>query len=283
MTMRIFLAGLAFMLCVPAAAQTGALERIRQTGVITLGYLAGAAPFSFVGEDKQPQGYSVALCREIMLGIRAQLKLEKLEPRWVRLTIQNRLEAVRDGRVDIECSTTTWTLSPPAIVDFSLITFVDGGSILARRAGGGSRLLDFDGKRIAVITGTTTENVLREGLAQRSIKADVVAVRTRAEGLTLLEAAKVDGFASDRTTLIALAAASKSGGSLRMLDEDFSVEPYAFALPRGDYEFRLAVNRVLAGLYRGGRIVSVYDRWLGGLGPPSTLLTATYFVQSIAE
>jgi len=66
---------------------------------------------------------------------------------------------VRDGRVDIECSTTTRTLSRQAIVDFSLITFVDGGSILAKREGGGSRLLDFDGKRIAVITGTTTEKV----------------------------------------------------------------------------------------------------------------------------
>jgi len=97
------------------------------------------------------------------------------------------------------------------------------------------------------------------------------------EGLTLLEAAKVDGFASDRTTLIALAAASKSGGSLRMLDEYYSVEPYAFALLRGDYASRLAVIRVLAGLYRGGRIVSVYDRCLGALGPPGTLLPRHLF------
>jgi len=283
MTMRMLLAGLVILLSLPAVAQTGALERIRQTGVIKLGYLDGAAPFSFVGEDKQPQGYSVALCREIALGIGSQLKLAKLEPQWVRLTIQNRLEAVRDGRVDIECSTTTWTLGRQAMVDFSLITFVDGGSILARRDSGGARLGDFDGKRIAVIAKTTTERVLREGLAERSIKARQLSVKTRAEGMELLEAEKVDGFASDRTTLIALAAASKSESSLRMLDEDFSVEPYAFALPRGDYEFRLAVNRVLARLYRSGGIVSIYERWLGRLGPPSVLLRATYFAQSISE
>src|SRR5215471_4314948 len=177
---------------VPGVAQTGALERIRQKGVITLGYIEGAAPFSSVGEDKQPQGYSVDICREIAVGIRAQLKLANLETRWVVLTIQDRLEAVRTGRVDVECSTTTWTLSRQAEVDFSLITFVDGGSILTKNGEAGGRLADFNGKRIAVISGTTTERVLREGLTERSIKAEVVLVRTRPEGLKLLEAGKVD-------------------------------------------------------------------------------------------
>lgn len=274
---------LTFALAPPAAAQTGALERIRQNGAITLGYIDGAAPFSFVGGDKQPQGYSVDLCREVAIGVRAQLGLPKLETRWVALTIQNRLEAVRSGRVDVECSTTTWTLSRQADVDFSLITFVDGGSILTKSGPGSGRLVDFDGKRVAVITGTTTEKVLRESLAQRSIKSQVVTVKTRAEGLKLLEESKVEGFASDRTTLIALVATSPASGSFRLLDEDFSIEPYALTLPRGDHEFRLAVNRVLARLFRSGEIGSIYSRWLGALGPPSLMLSATYFVQSLAE
>lgn len=279
----VLLLALLFAFPVPAEAQSGALERIRQKGAITLGYIEGAAPFSSVGEDKQPQGYSVDLCREVALGIRAQLKLANLETRWVLLTIQNRLEAVRTGRVDIECSTTTWTLSRQAEVDFSLITFVDGGSILTKSGTGSSRLLDFDGKRVAVITGTTTEKVLRESLAQRSIKSQVVTVKTRAEGLKLLEESKVEGFASDRTTLISLIPTSPASGSFRLLDEDFSIEPYALTLPRGDHEFRLAVNRVLARLFRSGEIGSIYNRWLGALGPPSLMLSATYFVQSLAE
>lgn len=280
-TMLVF-AVLVCALAGPAAAQTGALDRIRSSGVITLGYIEGGAPFSFVGEDKQPQGYSVDLCREVALGIRTQLKLAKLETRWVALTIQDRLEAVRSGRVDLECSTTTWTLARQAIVDFSLITFVDGGSILMKSGTSLGRLLDFDGKRVAVITGTTTEKVLREALAQRSIRSEVVTVKTRPEGLKLLEDGRVDGFAADRTTLIALVLGA-GAGSFRLLDEDFSVEPYALTLPRGDYEFRLAVNRVLARLYRSSEIVSIYNRWLGRLGPPSLLLSTTYFVQGLAD
>jgi ABC-type amino acid transport substrate-binding protein len=269
-------------LAAPAFAQS-ALDRIRERGVITIGYIDGAAPFSFAGDDKQPRGYSPDLCREIALGIRTQLKLAALETRWVQLTIQDRLEAVRSGRVDIECSTTTWTLGRQASVDFSLITFVDGGSILTKIGTSFGRLLDFDGKRIAVISGTTTEKVLQDSLAQRSIKSSLVAVKTRAEGFKLLNDAKVEGFASDRTTLIGLVTSTPGSGSFKLLDEDFSIEPYAFALPRGDHDFRLAVNRVLAQLYRSGAIMSIYSRWLGTLGPPSVLLSATYFIQGLSE
>jgi ABC-type amino acid transport substrate-binding protein len=264
------------------AAHGGSLERIRERGVITMGYIKEGVPFSAEGEGG-PQGYSVDLCREIALGIRAQLKLTKLETRWVALTIQDRLEAVRAGRVDIECSTTTWTLSRQSSVDFSLITFVDGGSILTRRESSLNRLLDFDGKRVAVITGTTTEKALQDSLGQRSIKAELVKVGSRAEGLKLLEASKVEGFASDRTTLIGIVATSTARGPFSLLDEDFSIEPYALALPLGDPDFRLAVNRVLARIYRTGEIASIYNRWFAPLGPPSLLLSAAYFIQALSE
>jgi ABC-type amino acid transport substrate-binding protein len=270
-------------LAAPAAAQTGTLEKIRKQGAITMGYLDGSAPFSFRDANGQPQGYSVDLCRAIASGIRAQLKLASLETKWVALTIQNRLEAVKSGRVDIECSTTTWTLGRQADVDFSLITFVDGGSILTRVESETGRLSDFNGKRIAVITGTTTEKALKESLERRSIKAEVVMVRTREAGLQLLDQRKVDGFASDRIVLIGIVLTTKTRGAFKLLDEDFSVEPYALALPRGDHEYRLAVNRVLARLYRGGEIQKIYEQWLGRLGPPSVLLSAMYFIQGLAE
>jgi len=279
MILLILTSALAF----PAVAQTGTLEKIRKQGAITMGYLEGSAPFSSTDASKQPQGYSIELCRAIASGIRAQLKLDSLETRWVLLTIQNRLEAVKSGRVDIECSTTTWTLGRQADVDFSLITFVDGGSILTRVESDAGRLSDFNGKRIAVITGTTTEKVLKETLARRAVKASVATVKTREEGLRLLDQRKVDGFASDRIVLIGVVLTSKTQGAFKLLEEDFSVEPYALAIPRGDHEFRLAVNRALARLYRTGEIQKIYEQWLGRLGPPSVLLSAMYFIQGLSE
>jgi ABC-type amino acid transport substrate-binding protein len=278
--MRTLVLVLAAALAWPAAAQT--LDKVRKTGTLTLGYIDGAAPFSYVDANGEPQGYSVDLCRAVADGIAAQLKRAQLKTRWVKLSIQNRIDAVRRGQVDIECSTTTWTLARQRLVDFSLVTFVDGGSILTKVDGAG-RIGDFGGKRVAVIQGTTTERALREALTRALVSAELVMVKNRDEGLELLRQGQVDGFASDRTTLIGMVAKGGGGDIFKLLDQDFSIEQYALMLPRGDPDFRLAVNRGLAQLFRSGDIRRVYDRWLGPLGPPSLLLSATYFIQSLSE
>ena len=279
MKLRLLVALLAAALALPAAAQT--LDKIRKTGAITLGYIDGAAPFSYLAGNK-PEGYSVDLCRAVADGIAAQLGRKQLETRWVKLTIQNRVQAVRQKRVDVECSTTTWTLGRQKLVDFSLMTFVDGGSVLVKVADKARRLADFGGRSIAVIRGTTTEKALQRSL--KDVKdARVKLVASRAEGLELLRQGEVDGFASDRTTLIGLVLHQTGGEAYRLLDDDFSIEQYALMLPRGDPDFRLAVNRSLARLYRTREVDRIYDRWLRPLGPPSLLLSATYFIQGLSE
>jgi glutamate/aspartate transport system substrate-binding protein len=278
--MRILALLLAAALAWPAAAQT--LDKIRKSGTLTLGYIDGAAPFSSVDGNGDPQGYSIDLCRAVADAIAAQLG-RTLKTRWVKLTIQNRIDAVRRKQVDMECSTTTWTLARQKLVDFSLVTFVDGGSILSKVDAPMGRIGDFGGKRIAVLQGTTTERALREALTRALVNAEVVTVKARDEGLELLRQSQVDGFAADRTTLIGVVAKRAGGDIYKLLEEDFSIEQYALMLPRGDSDFRLAVNRGLARLYRSGDIRRIYDRSLGPLGPPSLLLTATYFIQSLAE
>ena len=280
--MRTFLLLLApLLLALPAQAQT--LERIKKNGVITLGYIDAAAPFSYADANGEPQGYSVDLCRAVADGIAEQLGRRQLKQRWVKLTIQNRIEAVRKRQVDLECSTATWTLGRQKRVDFSLITFLDGSTVMTRLGQGVRKLGDLSGRKIAVIRGTTTEAALRGALTRGLVTAEVVPVRNRDEGLQQLRAGDVDGLASDRVTLIGIVAQRAAGDAFSLLDEDFSIEQYALMLPRGDADFRIAVNRPLARLYRSGDIRGVYDHWLGPLGPPSPLLTATYYIQGIAE
>ena len=275
------------LLAFPLLAGAQTLDKIRKSGVISLGYIDNAAPFSWVDGNGEPQGYSVELCKTVADGIAAQLKRTGLKVRWVKLTIQDRIEAVRAGKVDLECSTTTWTLTRQRLVDFSLVTFVDGGSVLVKGdAAELRRLADFDGKRIAAISGTTTERALRAALQRQTVKTELVAVKARDEGLALLREGQIDGFASDRTSLIGVVVMNPGGAgsaNYRLLDQDFSIEQYALMMKRGDHDFRLSVNRVLAQLYRSREIDKIYARWLGPLGPPSLLLSATYFIQALSE
>src|ERR1051325_36343 len=91
---------LALLAGIPASAcaQSNVLDQVRKAGVMTIGFIEDGAPFSFAGPDRQPQGFAVDLCREVAVGVRTQLKLDKLDVRWVPLTVGNRLEAVRTGK-----------------------------------------------------------------------------------------------------------------------------------------------------------------------------------------
>jgi ABC-type amino acid transport substrate-binding protein len=276
---------IALVLTLPLAAahaDGGALANIKNNGVIRLGHLQDSPPFSFV-EGGTPQGYSVELCKHVAQSIQQQLKLSSLRIQWVPLALQERIPAVRDRKVDIECGTTTWTLSRQQEVDFSLMTFVDGATVLVRGNSDLMRLADLNGKKVAVVPTTTTATALQAALKTRLLATVVVPVSTPEEGIAKLRQGAVDGYASDRVVLLGQGLASKGGNSFRVLDDDFSVEPYALVLARGDPDFRLAIDRSLAGLYRSGEIEAIFNRWLGPLGRPSTLLTALYYLQSIPE
>jgi len=163
------------------------------------------------------------------------------------------------------------------------MTFIDGATILVRTDSQALRLPEMAGKRIAVVPGTTTDPALRGALKHHKISAEVVSVESPEKAFEMLAAGTVDGYASDRLVLLGLGLMARGGASFRLLDEDFSVEPYALALPRGEPDLRLAVDRALAALYRSGEIESIFTRWLGPLGKPSMLLSALYYLQSIPE
>lgn len=266
-----------------AAGASPTLERIRTDGSIRIAYRAGAAPFSFKERDGSVRGYSVEICTRIAASIQKRLGLASLRVEWTPVDAGDRLEAVAKGRVDLECGTTTISLSRYETVDFSLPIFVDGGSVLTAVSSKLERFADLDSHRIAVIPGTTTELALKRQLAVIGAKAELVAVKDGFEGLALLTTGKVDGYASDRIVLVALRAASNDPGLWQLLDNDFSFEPYALVVRRDDPDFRLAVNRGLVDLYRSGDIDAIFYRWLAGLGKPGPLLNAMFYLSTLPQ
>jgi ABC-type amino acid transport substrate-binding protein len=215
-------------------------------------------------------------------GLKDKLGLKDLKTEWVALTPADRLPAVEKGRIDMECGTTSITLKRQEVVDFSLPIFVDASTLMSRKDGMGG-FSTFSGKKIAVAAGTTTEVALERALRSRFVQATVVKVKTVQEGFDKLKAGEVDALAGDRTALIGSFVLGGGAEGLGLIDEDLSYEPYGLVLPRGDADFRLAVNRVLAAIYRSGEITAVYGRWLGPLGKPTAPLVALYLLNSYSE
>jgi glutamate/aspartate transport system substrate-binding protein len=283
---RVFaLVALALWLPVVAGAQDlqGTLKKIKDSGTITIGYREQSVPFSFKGTDGKPAGYSVDLCQRIATGVQQQLKLPKLDVKWVAVTPETRVSSVVNGTIDLECGSTTNSLSRQEQVDFSHMTFVDGGSLLVKTSQKLAAFQDLSGKKIGVVPGTTTETAVTNALQKAFVTAQIVPVKDHREGLSALDAGTIDAYASDRTILIGLAVTANDPTQYAIAEQYLSYEPYGFMLKRGDAPFRLAVNRVLSSLYRSGEIMQIYGRWFGKLGQPGNMLVAMYALHALPE
>jgi ABC-type amino acid transport substrate-binding protein len=262
------------------------LDRIVKTGEFRIGYVPDAPPLSFEDKDGNAVGYSIDLCRHIASTIRNELGIQQINIFFTPLvSMEQRLSAVENGEIDIECGATTVTLSRRERVDFTLMTFITGSAVLSRKTDPINNIDDLAGVKIAVLRGTTTEDVMRNVIELNEFKASLKLIDSHAEGMDLLNAGKVDGYASDRAMLIGQVFRDQNAKNQYALTRTaFSFEPYAMMVPRGDTEFRLIADKALASLYRTARIRRVYHNWFGRYGEPlSSIVEAMYQFQAVGE
>ena len=259
------------------------LARIKSAKQITVAFSGDSLPFSFVDDKRQPAGYSIDLCKRVIAQLGRAVGTPDLKVNWVVGTVSERLAMVASGKADLDCANTTATQTRMREVDFSSLIFLDGGGLMVKAGPSIQKFGDLAGKNIGVIAGTTTEARLEGMLKQRLVNAKVTKVKDGNEGMAMLESGSLDAFASDKVKLVGLAAQAKDPKALALLPDDISIEPLAFALPRGDSSFRLEVNRALTQVYISPEIETIFNQWLGPLGRPSGLLSAMYVLNVIPQ
>ncbi|RLA04986.1 MAG: hypothetical protein DRQ59_16625 [Gammaproteobacteria bacterium] len=228
---------------------------------------------SFDRGSNKPAGYSVELCIHIAAAEKQKLGRSDIRINYVPVTAESRFDAIQSGKIDILCGATTKTLSRSEIVGFTQLTFVTGGALLSRKDAVVENVEGLEGKRVAVVSNTTTIGSLNGAVGELGIDVEIVPVGTTDEGMVMLERGEIDAFSADQVVLIGQVIA-RSGRKLYTLSSElFSFEPFALAVPRGDADFQLIADRVLSQLNRSGEIVKIYKKWFSSFGnkPPAAL------------
>jgi ABC-type amino acid transport substrate-binding protein len=254
----------------------GRLKTLQETATLRIAYRTDSRPFAYLDPQGKPAGYTIDLCERVAKSLE-QLLGTKLTINWVQVDTRTRFEAIVNGAADMECGSTTMSLSRMKLVDFSSVIFAESTGILVKS---GRRIFSFDdmaGKKIGVIAGSTNGRAIRDQLSRRKLDAELVEFRDRDEGVAALARGELDGFATDKLVLIALAQAADLREFV-VLPEDLSFEPFAIMLPRGDWAFRLAVNTALAQVFRSGEIVELYTKHFSGLGRGASNWVGAVFV-----
>ena len=132
-----------------------------------------------------------------------------------------------------------------------------------------------------MLVNTTTESELKASLQAGGIQAEVVAVKTHQEGFDAVKNGSVAAYFADRGILSYMIVNDKSQTNLLVADTFLSVEPYALAMPRGDEDFRLAVDRSISRIYRSGAIRQIFAAAFGASVQPSPTLLGLYVMSAL--
>jgi putrescine:ornithine antiporter len=274
------------VLCNVAPAWADTLERVRQEARLRVGYRADARPFSYRDELGTPAGYSIDVCGEIARAIKADLGLANLSVEHVEVGTDDRFAMLADGRIDLLCGAATATLARREQVSFSIPIFLGGVGALVR-ADSPQRMQSvlsgdevpyhplwrgsfnevLQKRTLSAATGTTAARWLDLKKDELGIEAEVVPVKDYAEGVERVAGRRTDVMFGDRAILLELATRSKSAKDLLVLPRDYTNEPIALGLARGDEELRLIVDRTLSRLYRSGAIREIYAKFFGEADP----------------
>jgi len=249
-------------------AQQSTLDKIRSTGVVTMGVRESSGALSYTLGDGKYAGFHVEICNDVLRNIQKQLNMKTLDIKYTPVTSQNRIPLLQNGTVDIECGSTTNNATRQKDVAFAVTTYVEEIRIAVKANSGITSLNQLNGKKVATTTGTTSVQILRKHERATGVNFEEVFGKDHADSFLLLESGRADAFVMDGSILAGNIANAKNPSDYRIVGEVIAVEPIAIMMRKDDPSFKKAVDTSIIRMMKDGTLAKLWDKWFLQPIPP---------------
>jgi glutamate/aspartate transport system substrate-binding protein len=246
------------------------LRKIKDTGVISLGYRESSIPFSYTN-GKEVMGYSHDILLQIVDKVKAQLQMPNLQVKLVPITSQNRITLAQNGTIDIECGTTTNNLERQKQVAFSNSLFVYGLRMLTKKDSGVKDFPDLKGRNVVTTAGTTDERLLVKMNGEKGMNMSLISAKDHGQSFLILETGRAVAFVMDEPLLYGELTKAKSRDDWTVVGTPLQTENYACMFRKDDPSFKALADGVIAGLMTSGRAEQLYKKWFQSPIPPRNI------------
>jgi glutamate/aspartate transport system substrate-binding protein len=251
-----------------AAAQVGGtgglsatLANIKRTHVVRLGYRESSPPFSFLDQANRPIGYSLELCQAIVDEIGAEVDEAELRIEYIKVTSDDRIPAVTQNKIDLECGSTTANAERAKLVAFSPLMFVAGTKLMVPKASAISAPKDLQGKTVVVTKGTTNEQAMHVLDKKLALGMNIITGDDHEQSYQKLMDGKADAFATDDILLYGLIARHKAQNTFRVTGDYLSYDPYGIMFRKGEPQMAAVVERAFRKLGSNRDLIPLYNKW----------------------
>lgn len=263
-------AALALVAAGAHAADGDTLKKIKDSGVISLGYRESSIPFSYT-DGKEVMGYSHEIMLQIVDKVKSQLNMPNLQVKLTPITSQNRIPLVQNGTIDIECGSTTNNLERQKQVAFSNSIFIYGIRMLVKKDSGVKALADLKDKNVVTTAGTTGERLLVKMNGEKGMNMNLISTKDHGQSFLLLETGRAAAFVMDEPLLYGERTKAKNAADWVVAGEPLQTENYACMFRKDDASFKKLVDGVVADLQTSGRAEKLYNKWFMTPVPPRNI------------
>jgi ABC-type amino acid transport substrate-binding protein len=249
----------------------GTLEKITESGSVTIGYRSYSMPLSYLDGDKRPIGYSIDVCMQIANVLKRVLNLPKLGVKFYEITPETRENALIAGTIDLECGSSSITADRLKHVSFSTPIFISTIRMMAREGGGVSSVANMRGKTAVTTKGTTSEDLFKDLNQVRSLGATLFIAQSNVESFAMLETGKADVFVLSDVLAYGLRASSKDPARFVILRDSLSHEGVGIMLRKDDHAFKKVVDTEVTRLIAQGEMIKIYRKWFESPIPPNRI------------
>jgi len=237
------------------------LAAIKAAHAVRLGYRESSPPFSFLDQANRPIGYSLELCEAVVDEIGIEVDDANLKIDYVKVTSDDRIQAVLQNKIDLECGSTTANAERAKQVAFSPLMFVAGTKLMVPKASAVSSATDLKGKTVVVTKGTTNEQAMHNVDKKFSLGLNIVTSPDHEQSYQMLVDGKADAFATDDILLYGLIARHKSQDKFRVTGEYLSYDPYGIMFRKGEPQLTAVVERAFRKLGSNHDLIPLYNKW----------------------
>ena len=270
--MSLAVAAAAFAAQASAQELAGTLKKVKDTGTITIGYRDSSIPFSYLDDNQKPVGFAVDICRVIVDGVKAELKLDKLQVEYSQVTSSTRIPLLANGTIDLECGSTTNNPERLKQVAFTNTHFLTATRFVSKKSSKLNSIDDLKGKSVASSSGTTNIKQLTEANAARNLGINIIPAKEHAESFLMVETDRAVATVLDDILLASFVAGSKDPGAYVISRDAFSKpEPYGITMRKDDPAFKKVADAATAALYKSADGQKLYDKWFMQKIPPKGL------------
>ncbi len=233
-----------------ASGEDNSLRKVLDSGKFILGLDATFKPMGFTDENDQIVGFDIDVAQEVCNRLGVELVKQPIDWDTKEADLDaGKIDCIWNG-MSINASRQEVMNLSEAYMENAMVFVVANGSAIASQA-------DLDGKTVAVQSGSTAQDILRES----GLNVVETALATNVECLQQLELNLVDAVFMD--SVVANYEIKESGKDYVILPDGLEEEEYAIGFRKNDCALRDKVQSILSEMKADGTLGEISTNWFG--------------------